>query len=75
MHQLVSEISTKLGVSEETAQHAVDIVVEYLKTKLPAPLAAQLENVLCAGTPAEGAAAESSTAETGIAGMVGKLFK
>jgi hypothetical protein len=80
MQELIHEISQKLGVSDEMAEHAVHMMVDYLKTKLPEPIATQLESALFAGThvegtTAEGAPAESSSAETGIAGMVGKLFK
>ncbi|WP_298821785.1 DUF2267 domain-containing protein [Chloroflexus sp.] len=43
---LVELIREKTGVSAEQAQQAVDVVVGFLKEKLPEPVAAQLDQVL-----------------------------
>lgn len=49
MDELVKLVAQKTGISQEQARTAVETVVGFLKQKLPAPLAAQLEAVLGAG--------------------------
>ena len=63
MDKLVKLVSEKTGLSEDMAQKAVKVVVGYLKDKLPAPIAGQIDGLLEGG---EGAG--------GIAGAVGGLF-
>lgn len=46
MDELVKLVSEKTGLSEESAKEAVEVVVGYLKDKLPAPIAGQVESVL-----------------------------
>ncbi len=43
---LVELIREKTGVSAEQAQQAIDVVVGFLKEKLPEPIAAQVDMVL-----------------------------
>ncbi len=64
MDELVKLVSKKTGLSEDKSQVAVQIVVDYLKKKLPAPVAGQIDAVLQGG----GAAA----AAKGLGGMLGK---
>ena len=40
MDELVRQVAEKVGVSEDKARVAVETVVNFLKEKLPAPLAA-----------------------------------
>ena len=49
MEELVKLVSKKTGLSEEAATEAVDIVLDYIKKKLPKPVAAQVDAVLGAG--------------------------
>jgi uncharacterized protein (DUF2267 family) len=49
MDELVKEVSKKVGISEKQAQQAVETVMDFLKDKLPAPIASQLESVLSGG--------------------------
>ena len=49
MEELVQLVSQKTGLSAEHARTAVTTVVGYLKTKLPAPIAAQVDGVLSGG--------------------------
>ena len=44
-------IVQKTGISEENAQKAVQVMLGFLKTKLPAPIAAQVDSFLSARTP------------------------
>jgi nucleoid DNA-binding protein len=53
MDELVKLVSEKTGLSEEMAETAVKLVLDYIKTKLPAPVAAQVEAVLNAGSAAD----------------------
>jgi hypothetical protein len=49
MKELINIIVQKTGISQENAQKAVQVMLGFLKTKLPTPLAAQLDSVLSAG--------------------------
>ena len=46
MDELVKRISEKTGISEDQARSAVTVVSNFLKEKLPAPIAGQVDNVL-----------------------------
>ena len=50
MKELIDVIVQKTGISEENAQKAVQVTLGFLKTKLPAPVAAQLDSFLRART-------------------------
>ena len=50
MKELTNIIVQKTGISQENAQKAVQVTLGFLKTKLPTPLAAQLDSVLSAET-------------------------
>jgi hypothetical protein len=49
MDELIKRITEKTGISEDQARSAVNMVAGFLKEKLPAPLAGQVENVLSGG--------------------------
>ena len=46
MDELVQKISEETGLSEEQARKAAEVVVNFLKEKLPAPLAGQIDNLI-----------------------------
>ena len=46
MDELIKQVTKKAGISEDQAKKAVDAVLGFLKTKLPKPVAAQIEGVL-----------------------------
>ena len=50
MKELINIIVQKTGISEENAQKAVQVMLGFLKTKLPAPVAGQLDSFLSART-------------------------
>jgi uncharacterized protein (DUF2267 family) len=54
MDELVKQVAQKTGITEDQARQAVTVVVNYLKEKLPAPIAAQVDGVL-SGQGAAGA--------------------
>lgn len=47
--QVINLIVKRTGISQENAQKAVLVVFDFLKTKLPAPIASQLEPFLTGG--------------------------
>ena len=63
MEELYNLVSKKTGLPHDTAKTAVDTVINYLKGKLPAPVASQIDAVLGGKVDAGGAA-----------GMLGGLF-
>jgi uncharacterized protein (DUF2267 family) len=46
MDEIVKMVSEKTGLSEEMSKQAVEMVLDYLKDKLPAPIAGQIDNFL-----------------------------
>jgi hypothetical protein len=46
MDELIKRITEKTGISEDQARSAVNTVSGFLKEKLPAPIAGQIDNVL-----------------------------
>ena len=54
MEELVKLVASKTGLPEENARVAVKTVLDYLKERLPAPLASQVDTVLNSGAAAKG---------------------
>jgi hypothetical protein len=50
MKELINRIVQKTGISQENAQKTVQVMLGFLKAKLPPPLALQLDSFLSAGT-------------------------
>jgi hypothetical protein len=46
MNELINMIVQKTGISQEHAQKAAQVAVDFFKTKLPAPISAQLDSFL-----------------------------
>jgi uncharacterized protein (DUF2267 family) len=46
MDELVKMVTDKVGISEAQAKQAVNVVLGFLKDKLPEPIAGQLEAAL-----------------------------
>ena len=46
MKELINTIVQKTGISEENAQKSVQVMLGFLKTRMPAPVAAQLDSFL-----------------------------
>lgn len=53
MEQLISLVVEKTGLSEDAAQNAVDVVISFIKEKLPDPIAGQIDGLLSGETEAE----------------------
>ena len=50
MEELVLLVSQKTGLSKEVSAEAVKIVVDFIKKKLPKPVAVQVDAVLDSGS-------------------------
>src|SRR5690606_30479306 len=46
MEELIQQVVSRTGISADNARSAVDTVITFLKAKLPAPIAGQLDSVL-----------------------------
>ena len=62
MNELINLIVQKTGISQENAQKAAQTVIDFVKTKLPAPLAGQVDAVLAGDM-------------SGVAGQAGEMLK
>jgi hypothetical protein len=64
----VNLIVKKTGIPGATAQTIVEIVIDFLKTKLPAPIAGQIDGLLSSET-------KTKSAENVIGSLTSKLGK
>ncbi len=46
MNELINLIVKKTGIAQATAQTIVNLVVDYLKKKLPGPIGSQIDGLL-----------------------------
>lgn len=67
MDELVKQVAAKTGISEDQARTAVSTVMGFLKDRLPAPIAGQLDNLAAGGGEAAGGLDD-------IASKVGGIF-
>jgi hypothetical protein len=68
MNDLIALVANKTGISAEKAKAAVETVLGFLKTKLPGPLASQVEAALGRGGEQGNQAGE---ALKGLKGLLG----
>ncbi len=54
MDELVKLVSQKAGISQDQARTAVQTVLGFLKERLPAPVASQLDSVINSGAASKG---------------------
>ena len=67
MEELIKTVTEKAGISTDQAKTAVTTVLGFLKDKLPAPIAGQIENVI-------GGGGEGASGLGGLASKVGGLL-
>ena len=67
MEELIKKVTAKTGISEDQARSAVTTVLEFVKTRLPAPIAGQIDNVI-------GGSGGAGDVAGDIASKVGGLF-
>lgn len=65
MDELVKLLGQKFGLKEDTAKQVVTTVAEFFKTKLPAPLAGQIDGLLAGGK------ADLGNLAKGLGGLLG----
>lgn len=62
MDEIVKQVAAKANITEQQARVAVDLIVDILKERLPAPIAGQVDGLL------------SGEGGQGIAGQLGGLL-
>ena len=72
MDELIKQVAERTGISEQQARGAVDTVLGFLKTRLPEPIAGQLDGLVSgAGGAAGGLADKAGDLLGGLGGMLG----
>lgn len=73
MDELIKQVTERSGISESQARTAVETVLGFIKERLPAPIAGQVDNVLNsqAGAIGTGIDAVSDRAGDMLAGLGG----
>jgi hypothetical protein len=66
MDQLIQMVQQRTGIDESQARGAVDTVLGFLKDKLPAPIAGQIDGVV------SGQGGDSGSPMDQIGGMLGR---
>jgi uncharacterized protein (DUF2267 family) len=46
MDELIKQVTAKAGISEDQARSAINTVLDFVKNRLPAPIAGQIENAM-----------------------------
>jgi len=64
MDELVKLVVKKTGLPEAQAKQAVEVVIGFLKSKLPAPVAGQIDGLLAGGA--------AGNVAQGLGGLFGK---
>ncbi len=72
MDELIKLIVEKTGMPEEQARAAVETMLTFLKQKLPAPIAAQVEAALTSEGAVEQAAQVVEQGLSRLGGLLGK---
>ena len=50
MNELIDILVSKTGMSQDQAQKAVEVIIDVLKSRLPAPIASHLDAFVAGGT-------------------------
>ena len=73
MDQLIAQITQRTGISDEQARQAVEIAINFIKTKLPPALGSQLDSLLNSqGNAGTGSPLDSVTSQ--LPGGLGDMF-
>ncbi|HYY95116.1 MAG TPA: hypothetical protein VE713_11420 [Pyrinomonadaceae bacterium] len=72
MDELIRQVVERTGISESQARTAVDTVVGFLKERLPAPIAGQVDNAVAGSAGVVGGIADKAgDVLGGLGGMFG----
>ena len=74
MNELVTLVAQRTGLNQETAQKAVETVIDILKQKLPAPIATHLDAFLAGDMPGPTGNIGSEAGEV-LKGAIGGFFQ
>jgi len=66
MNEVVQLVTQKTGISEDKAREAVQVVLEHLRSRLPGPIASQLDSYLQGG-------GQGNQSESGLGNLLGKV--
>jgi hypothetical protein len=69
MEELVQLVSVKTGIPSDQARGAVETVLGFLKERLPAPIAAQVDGLLAGGS---GSVENVTNVVKGLGGLFGR---
>ena len=73
MNELINLVVQKTGISQDDAQKAVQVVIDAIKSKLPAPIAAQVDAYLTGGGVDALEAEAGNILKGELGSMLGKL--
>jgi hypothetical protein len=73
MDELINQITEKTGIPHDTAKQAVEMVIGFLKQKLPAPVGSQIDRVLGTQVSRDGTSQVQETTG-GLGHMLSNLF-
>jgi hypothetical protein len=69
MNELITQLTQRVGLSPEQARLAADTVLGFVKSRLPAPIAGQIDQII-----GSGGAKGSAEGLGGIAKEIGGMF-
>ena len=74
MDELIKQVTARAGISDAQARTAVETVVGFIKERLPAPIAGQVDNALATHGSAIGTGIDAVADRAGdmLGGMFGK---
>jgi hypothetical protein len=73
MDELMNLITEKTGIPPDVAKPVAEVVIGFLKQKLPAPVGSQIDNVLGMQVPS-GTASQGQKGSGGLGQMLGGMF-
>ncbi len=72
MDELVALVQEKTGLPEDKAKQAIDVVIDFLKDRLPGPMAAQVDAALKNEAVMDQAADVLGKGADALGGLLGK---
>jgi hypothetical protein len=71
MDELIKQITAKTGISDDQAKQAIEMAMGFVKEKLPAPIASQLDGLIGGGTGDSGAGGMMGMVQDQLGGLMG----
>lgn len=73
MEELINQITERTGIPHDVAKQAAEVVIGYLKQKLPGPIGSQIDSVLGMQAAGDGAN-QTQEAKGGLGQTLGSMF-